>query len=943
MRKLCVIALLSSLILLSANISARSESPGKLSPGLVALGQLNDTSVTVLAFMEDGSEQLKLAKSQTLQTPRLAVQHQMLIRDLQNKSQSRRFAASFPELIESGDLVVEREYWIADVVKLRVKARALAVLSVSPEIHYLVEDAPLQLVAPVSSAAAAQTNSGSWSGIDLIGARQLWNQGYTGRGRLVCSFDTGVESDHPALAGRWRGNLGDTGAAWFDPFGTELPIDLAGHGTHTMGLMVGRDGADTIGVAFNAEWMSAAVVDRGQSLSKTISDIIAAFEWAADPDGDPSTVSDLPDVLCNSWGIPAGLMNPCDETFWQAIDNLEALGVVAIFACGNEGPDQGTIRNPADRASGPGNAFSVGAVDQTLLNLPVASFSSRGPGNCDDGDIKPELVAPGVGIRSAYKDGTYRVISGTSMAAPLVAGAVALLREYNPDATVEQIKSALLASARDLGPVGQDNDYGWGLIDVAAAMELLPVPSKPKLLLTDVTIGAGGSSVLTHGVTSSLDVVLTNSNLSIDDLWARLRCKSNQVVVLKDSVYLGRADDGEQVAAGADPFLVKLDHQLASGTPLLFQLDAYSTELGFLNSLEFTLVSDQPITGAVLHAETDRLEVDLTNFGRAENLKAAVLGSEVLSSLSLMVVDQTGEVIDAVPGELDWLAASGFDVGQDGDGWESVCKFTDATGAFEVTQTAQLGVSLGQQSYLVLEYESSNSGAGPLQIGVALDVDLVGGEVLVAEAGDWLGRSSGGQSQLGVRVLSGGAMATAVDGELYKSGVATDVEKAEWLTANPTNFSNSVGDQVLLLRFPSQTTLNEPLRIAAAIAVGNSDIGIIQSLDRAEERYLTATAIDDTEELILPETFTLQQNYPNPFNAETVVEFSLPSAGAYRFEIFDLLGRLVYVTDAAAVAGPQRIVWQSTARDGQVVASGVYFYRLSFAGNSLTRKMVLLK
>ena len=850
------------------------------------------------------------------------------------------------DLAATGDIVVEREYWIADVVKLRASAQALEVLAASPDIHYLVEDAPLQLITPVSTAAASAENSGSWSGIDIIGARQLWNMGYTGRGRLVCSFDTGVEGDHPALADRWRGSLDGAATSWFDPLGTELPIDLAGHGTHTMGLMVGRDGADTIGVAFNAEWMSAAVIDRGQSLSKTISDILDAFQWVADPDGDPETVSDLPDVLCNSWGIPAGLMSPCDETFWQAIDNLEALGVVAIFACGNEGPDPGSIRNPADRASGPGNAFSVGAIDQNKLDYPVAEFSSRGPGNCDDVDIKPEVVAPGVAIRSAYKDGTYRTISGTSMAAPLVAGAVALLREYNPEATVAQIKTALLATAHDLGVVGEDNDYGWGLIDAAAAMELLPPPQKPQPLLTSVMIGSDASSVLAHGATNSVDIVLTNGNLSVDDLWARLFSLSDQVVVLKDSVYFGRADAGEQVAAGSEAFLVKLDHDVAPGSPLEFRLEAYSSDLGYLNSHRFTLVADQTSAGALLHAANDRLGIEIGNFGRATNLESDFIGREVLSSLTLLVADETGQVIDAVPGNLDWLAQDGFEIWQDGDQWQSTCDYSSPDGALLVQQTAQLGLSLGEQSYLILEYQIDRTGTtstGPLQIGVALDLDLDGGEYLEKSDGDWLGRTTGGQAQIGVRDLSSGSLAGAVSGELYKSGYLSDSKKLAWLQGDFPAWTGAPGDQALLLSYTAPTNLEGPITVALAIAIGFSEFSLHEALDKGQERYQVATEVTIDEDIILPETFSLKQNYPNPFNASTVIEFALPTAGEYQFEVFDLLGRLVYTTSATAIAGPQQLVWHSTDRFGQVVASGVYFYRLTFAGNSLTRKMVLLK
>jgi hypothetical protein len=542
-------------------------------------------------------------------------------------------------------------------------------------------------------------------------------------------------------------------------------------------------------------------------------------------------------------------MSPCDETFWQAIDNLEALGVVAVFACGNEGPDAATIRNPADRASGPGNAFSVGAVDQTLLDLPVAEFSSRGPGNCADGDIKPEIVAPGVAIRSSYKGGGYKTISGTSMAAPLVAGAIALLREYNPDATVEQIKNALLASARDLGPVGEDNDYGWGMIDVAAALEYLPLPSKPHLELSDISVGSGAFDILASGATSAIGIVLTNRNMPADDLWARLQSANEEVLVLQDSVYFGSATNGGQVTAGEDAFWVKLDHLLSPGTPLDFTLNVYSENLGFLNALEFTLVSDQPAEAAVLIAANRRLSVTLSNFGLTRNLTAEILDREVLSGLSLLVADELGNVFDAVPGDLDWLATEELQSWQSGDLWEGQGAFISVDGSLEVTQTALIGLESGFESYLILEYEIRSLLAAPgaeLQVGVAIDLDLDGGESLFYSGSEWLARTAGGQTQIGVRCLLSDADAISLSGELYKSGAATEADKLEWLTTAPAGLSGLTGDQVLMLRIPQAGAGHtEPLRFARVSAVGNTGLGIDLALQQGTERYLTSTGVRD--------------------------------------------------------------------------------------------------
>ena len=138
---------------------------------------------------------------------------------------------------------------------------------------------------------------------------------------------------------------------------------------------------------------------------------------------------------------------PCDETFWTYLDACEAAGIVIIFSAGNEG-SQG-LRRPADRATDDYRCFAVAAVDANDPDWPIAGFSSRGPTYCTpNGDpaIKPEIAAPGVDVRSTLPGGGYGTKSGTSMASPHVNGVVALMREYNPNMAVDEIKEIIKKS-----------------------------------------------------------------------------------------------------------------------------------------------------------------------------------------------------------------------------------------------------------------------------------------------------------------------------------------------------------------------------------------------------------------------------------------------------------------------------------------------------------------
>ncbi len=255
---------------------------------------------------------------------------------------------------------------------------------------------------------------------------------------------------------------------------TDFPFDSGQHGTHTMGTIcgLGQSTGDTIGVAFGAEWISCGVIDR-QSIPRTVQDALASFEWVVDPDGNPGTVWDVPDVNSNSWGLVTGHgYPPCDQTFWAVLDGCEAAGIVVVFAAGNEGPGPNSLRRPADRATTEITSFSIGALDGNNNNFPIAGFSSRGPSNCTpsgDPTFKPEVSAPGVNVRSSIPGGGYAGgWSGTSMATPHVAGVVALMREANPNLTSEQVREIMLETAfevpADVVP-GEDNTYGMGMVD----------------------------------------------------------------------------------------------------------------------------------------------------------------------------------------------------------------------------------------------------------------------------------------------------------------------------------------------------------------------------------------------------------------------------------------------------------------------------------------------
>ncbi|MGM0650093.1 MAG: S8 family serine peptidase, partial [Bacteroidota bacterium] len=168
---------------------------------------------------------------------------------------------------------------------------------------------------------------------------------------------------------------------------------------------------------------------------------------------------------------------------------IEAAGILCPFSAGNDGPGISTLGFPAMLAYNELNAMSVGAVNGNVSGFPIADFSSRGPTTCVDTtgplNIKPEVSAPGVSVRSASGHDGYANLSGTSMSCPHVAGAFLLLKEAFPHLSAYELKNALYQTASDLGEPGEDNTYGKGLIDVYAAYQYLATSYDPVPPVTD--------------------------------------------------------------------------------------------------------------------------------------------------------------------------------------------------------------------------------------------------------------------------------------------------------------------------------------------------------------------------------------------------------------------------------------------------------------------------
>lgn len=356
-----------------------------------------------------------------------------------------------------------KKFWIFNGLAFSATADQIHDLANQPGIGSIRLDDLLK--APKATTTATATPE--WN-LVAVGAHNLWGSGFTGAGTVVASMDTGVDALHPDLAPQWRGGNN----SWFDPNGEHAtPYDSVGHGTQSMGLIVGGEaGGTAIGMAPGAQWISAKIFNDAGDAS--FSSIHQAFQWMLDPDGNPGT-NDAPDVVNNSWGLSTNV-NQCITEFQPDVQALQAADIGVVFSAGNEGPLPASSISPANYPE----SFAVGAIDS---NFNIASSSSRGPSACDGG-IFPQVAAPGINVRSAdltfggiFPD-SYANVSGTSFAAPHVTGSVALLLGAFPERTVAEIEQSLQETAVDLGQYGADSDFGNGMIDVLAAYNQLLSP-----------------------------------------------------------------------------------------------------------------------------------------------------------------------------------------------------------------------------------------------------------------------------------------------------------------------------------------------------------------------------------------------------------------------------------------------------------------------------------
>jgi serine protease AprX len=396
--------------------------------------------------------------------------------------------------------IEHRSFYIVNAILVKGTREIAQTLAARPDVARVEGNPQIQNVLPQPSAiieapSQPQRPATIEPGITYTHAPDVWALGFRGQGITVAGADTGQRWTHNALKPHyrgWDGQNADHDYNWHDsihdsvgnPCGNDSPepCDDQGHGTHTIGTVVGDDGAgNQIGMAPGAKWIGCRNMDQGNGTPARYIECMEFFLAPYPVNGNPNQGDPLkaPDITSNSWVCPPS--EGCSvNTLQAAVEAQAAAGIMMVAGAGNDGPNCSTVFYPPALYEA---SYTVGALNTGTDT--IASFSSRGPVTIDGSNrVKPDITAPGTNTRSSYNtsDNAYASLSGTSMATPHIAGAMALLWCARPNfrhdisgSRTMLNNAAHFISSTQCGTAGPPNDvYGWGRVDISAAV---PAPS----------------------------------------------------------------------------------------------------------------------------------------------------------------------------------------------------------------------------------------------------------------------------------------------------------------------------------------------------------------------------------------------------------------------------------------------------------------------------------
>ncbi len=980
---------------------ASASFAGQFAPGLEAYVAQKKAGepLRALLVLEDQVDVQSMDLEMHIQRTDLATRHYRVVTALQDKARATQGAllADLESRVGNG-IDGYKAYWLINAVMVVGDVDVVREIASRTDVKVAEFELIAELIEPIKTESADKAVNraiGIAPGIVAVGARRVWDElGIRGEGALIGSLDTGVDGNHPALSARWRGNHAPWDECWLDVLGTntQFPNDGNSHGTHTTGTMTGIAANDTIGIAPASEWIATNAIDQGANPGFD-NDILDCLEFFTDPDGDPGTIDDVPDVVQNSWGVNENFSGyvDCDSRWWAAIDACEAAGVALCWSAGNEGSGSQTLRSPGDRATTLYNCFSVGAT-QFYAPYAIAGFSSRGPAgpNCGPAEnrVKPEISAPGVDIYSSVPGGGYQDgWNGTSMSGPHVAGVMALMRSANPNVDVITIKQVLMETANDLGTPGEDNTYGHGFLDAFAAVQAV----MGGLGYVEGYVRDAGTTFPINGARVTVDGGFQSATTEADGFY-RLTVPIGAVTLNVEAFgYEGLVD------------VVTVYEDQTTNRNLDLTAQASAVLSGTVHVPGTVPPGQGPSDGAVVRiADTPLAAVTTGADGRFQF--TLPVGSDYVIQASAGGV---GAITQAVPishdldvdlylGELsaddfesgDFLAMPWVRTGDDNWYIQSAevhsGNYAARSGPMTHNENCSLSVTVdcGAGGDMSFWYKvSSESGYDYLQFYVDNNLigewageagwaqfvhDVAGGEHTFRWTYDKDYSVSGGSDcgWIDDVVFPGGgspvpvavAAPWALDGGLLAPGQDVTLpllvmnQGAEPLFIDATGAAGwvTVTDGITVIS-PNQYHLCQVTMDATGLLPGfhNSYVNIASDDPVNPELHVDVQLEitgDTTPVGDAPLAFALLGAVPNPFNPQTTVRFTLPNAGTATLRLYDVQGRLVRtLVDGVRPGGLNEVRWDGRDANGRAAASGTYFARLQADGQRSVKSLVLVR
>ncbi len=788
--------------------------------------------------------------------------------------------------------------------------------------------------------------------LQSIRAYQAWDISKGDTNIVIGIVDTGTDLDHEDLENSIKYNYSDPidgidndNDGYLDNFyGWDLgendnnpQVHIVGHGSHVSGISsaTADNAIGMAGVGFNCKFMPIKVDDEQGYFVKGYEGIIYAADHGCD-------------IINCSWGGKFGEGQYGQEIVNYAVINENA---VVVAACGNDHNEN--VFYPASYA----NVISVAGTDSNDVLWAGSSYG-----------INIDICAPGTFIYSTWNGGYYITSHGTSMAAPMVSAAAAIVKSQYPNLSAIQIGEQLKVTADNIDTIPGNSSFaqklGSGRLNMYNALVNNNKPSINLISHEIILDNPGNTTYDTLNLTASfINYLSPTSNLNIT-----VSCSSTYVEVVPAVLNLGVMQTNGIKTNLSNPFKIIVYPNIPNNYKVEFKITYSDTSYSAFQYISHIFNPD------FLNIETENLSVTLTSkskIGYNDDFHGEGLGfiykkdkRSILYSSGLVVGSSSSKVSDNIIGDSGYnhdfaskvkINKINPTVFSDND---YQCIFTDSLAGplklnIEVTQNTYTWDSLQDSKYIILEYFIKNKDLSTLSniyaaFYVDWDLNPSHKNRVSYDAALKMGYSFStlGGTYAGIKLLTEDSVIhyafdnDGSDGSLKLYDGFPSFEKYEALKTNRHNagFGATTGNDIsdMISSGPFTIASGDTIKVAFALLVGNHLLDLRNSAQAAHDKYYNTTSVENIE--VHSDNIRLYQNYPNPFSNNTNISFYLPCNEFVDLSIYNILGQKVLnLTNSNLSQGYHKFTLNSNKLE-----NGIYYYCLSVKNKKLTKKMIIL-